>query len=161
MPTSIVHPERVHWCVRLPVLRVRCLSACSGTSAIRNALPVLAEGVQRMLLARAFRRAFPQVRVLEASHGLAACEAVAYSMATGACIAAITMDGEMPQVNGYDATRRIRAMGFRGQIIGVTGNAVLADQAKFTEAGADGVFIKPVNLQQLIAILRDALGTVE
>ena len=47
----------------------------------------------------------------------------------------IFMDFMMPKTNGPDATRAIRQLGYKGPIIGVTGNAYDADKATFTNAG--------------------------
>jgi CheY-like chemotaxis protein len=56
---------------------------------------------------------------------------------------AILMDSEMPNMCGPEATREMRALGYSGPIIGVTGNE---DHTDFNEAGADLVLMKPVNL---------------
>jgi CheY-like chemotaxis protein len=56
---------------------------------------------------------------------------------------AVLMDSEMPKMSGPEATREMRAMGYLGPIIGVTGNT---DHTEFNDAGADRVLLKPVNL---------------
>jgi CheY-like chemotaxis protein len=65
---------------------------------------------------------------------------------------AVLMDSEMPNMSGPEATREMRALGYLGPIIGVTGNS---DHTEFNEAGADLVLMKPVNL----AGVKKALGT--
>jgi hypothetical protein len=48
----------------------------------------------------------------------------------------------MPVMMGTVATRRIRELGFKGFIIGCTGNALPSDTADFLAHGADMVLIK-------------------
>ena len=56
----------------------------------------------------------------------------------------ITMDFQMPNMDGPTATRIIREMGYRGPIIGVTGNALRTDTELFMASGANKVLTKPV-----------------
>lgn len=58
----------------------------------------------------------------------------------------ILMDYEMPVLNGPDATKIIRAKGYKGLVLGVTGNVLVEDVAYFTSMGANRVLAKPVNV---------------
>jgi CheY-like chemotaxis protein len=61
----------------------------------------------------------------------------------------VLMDFEMPVLSGPEATKKLRDMGCKAPIIGVTGN-VLADDVEFFMAhGADAVLSKPVKLSRL------------
>jgi CheY-like chemotaxis protein len=62
----------------------------------------------------------------------------------------VFMDGSMPVMDGYEATAHIRAVGFKGRIIGVTGNALAEDQVRFLHAGAELVLVKPVTGEQIV-----------
>ena len=57
----------------------------------------------------------------------------------------ILMDKEMPVMDGYQAARTIRSMGYRRTMLGVTGNALLADVAEFKRHGVCRVLTKPVD----------------
>ena len=65
----------------------------------------------------------------------------------------IFMDHTMPIMNGVDATRAIRSLGFTGLIIGLTGNALDDDVASFIHAGADCVTLKPFRSEHLTLLL--------
>ena len=71
--------------------------------------------------------------------------AVAIAMAQKKIYAAILMDMQMPNVDGLDATRQIRALdGYRHiPIIAITANAFVADKARCLEAGMNDFLTKP------------------
>jgi CheY-like chemotaxis protein len=62
----------------------------------------------------------------------------------------------MPDMDGFETTRRIRAMErFRKlPIIAVTAKAMKGDREKCLEAGASDYLAKPVNVEQLLSALR-------
>jgi PAS domain S-box-containing protein len=63
----------------------------------------------------------------------------------------ILLDVGMPQMNGYEAARRIRGheWGRTAVIIAVTGWGQEGDRIESREAGCDGHLVKPVDLQEL------------
>jgi len=61
----------------------------------------------------------------------------------------VLMDFEMPVMNGPDAAKRIRGMGYTGHIIGVTGNVLSEDVDYFKANGANEVLAKPVSMASL------------
>jgi DNA-binding NarL/FixJ family response regulator len=63
----------------------------------------------------------------------------------------------MPVLNGPDATTKIRSLGFRGKIFGVTGNTLPADIEDFSSRGLDEILLKPLNNEELVRILMDAV----
>ena len=66
----------------------------------------------------------------------------------------IFMDNTMPVMNGVDATRLLRRLGFRNLIIGVTGNVLKDDIEAFYDAGADTVYRKPFKKEDLMSVLK-------
>lgn len=67
----------------------------------------------------------------------------------------------MPIMNGYDATRQIRA--FKDQeianipIIAMTANAFDEDRRAALEAGMNGHIAKPINIPKLLDLLKEIL----
>jgi two-component system cell cycle response regulator DivK len=71
----------------------------------------------------------------------------------------ILMDIQLPVIDVYEATRRIRAIPELAQvpIIAVTSYALSGDEAKTREAGCDGYIAKPFSPRQLLAKVREFL----
>ena len=75
---------------------------------------------------------------------------------------AVLMDCQMPQLDGYDATRRIRAVEARGSrvpIIAVTANAMKGDRERCLESGMDDYLTKPIQIDVLRAALARWIGS--
>jgi signal transduction histidine kinase/HPt (histidine-containing phosphotransfer) domain-containing protein len=71
--------------------------------------------------------------------------------------AVILMDCHMPQLDGYETTRRIRAAGgHQPYIIAITANAMQGDKEVCLAAGMDNYVSKPVRTAELKAALRKA-----
>ena len=66
----------------------------------------------------------------------------------------VLMDNQMPIMDGPTAAREMRALGFKGLIIGVTGNALIADIDQYIASGADKVLPKPIDVFALESILK-------
>ncbi|KAF8806887.1 hypothetical protein BYT27DRAFT_7140360 [Phlegmacium glaucopus] len=67
--------------------------------------------------------------------------------------AVVFLDNQMPVMSGLRMVERLRALGRRDFIVGVTGNALLGDQEEYLDAGVDRVLTKPVLERSLKDIL--------
>jgi two-component system cell cycle response regulator DivK len=72
----------------------------------------------------------------------------------------ILMDIQMPVMDGYEATRRIKADPALKSIpvIAVTSYALSGDEEKTRAAGCDGYIAKPFSPRQMLAKVREVLG---
>jgi len=68
----------------------------------------------------------------------------------------VLMDVMMPQMDGYETMRRIRAIPEfeRLPILAVTAKAMKGDREKCIEAGASDYITKPIDSEQLMSLLR-------
>jgi CheY-like chemotaxis protein len=75
----------------------------------------------------------------------------------------ILMDVQMPELDGLEATRRIRALGAgmnRPWVIALTANAMSGDREICIEAGMDDYISKPMRAGDLAAALERAKAKV-
>ena len=72
----------------------------------------------------------------------------------------ILMDIQMPVLDGYEATRRIKANPDLAAIpiVAVTSYALSGDEAKTRAAGCDSYIAKPYSPRQMLAKVREILG---
>jgi CheY-like chemotaxis protein/HPt (histidine-containing phosphotransfer) domain-containing protein len=77
----------------------------------------------------------------------------------------IFMDCQMPILDGYEATRRIRKdekrTGRHTPVIALTADATVAEKGEISHAGMDGYIYKPLDLRSLIEVLQKHLKVSE
>ncbi|HMF95762.1 MAG TPA: ATP-binding protein [Vicinamibacterales bacterium] len=85
----------------------------------------------------------------------------AIDRAAGRAYDVILMDVQMPDLDGLDATRRIRAQerGRRATIVALTANVFESDEARCRAAGMDAYLQKPLTLDTLSAALSEATAS--
>ena len=112
--------------------------------------------MNRDMLSRRLTR--KQYEVLEAVDGGEGVE-----MARSEAPDLILMDMSLPVMDGWEATRLLKASPETGSIpiIALTAHAMSGDREKAMEAGCDDYDIKPVELPRLLAKMEILLGKEE
>ena len=72
---------------------------------------------------------------------------------SGAVFDIIFMDHYMPKMDGIEATKIIRSLGYAHPIVALTANALAGQAEMFMENGFDGFISKPIDIRQLNASL--------
>jgi len=103
------------------------------------------------LISFVLRKAGAQVTI--ADNGRTAVELALAAAAEGRPFDCILMDMQMPVMDGYAATQQLRTSGYRGPIIALTAHAMASDQSKCLTAGCDAYTTKPIQRQQLLALV--------
>ena len=85
----------------------------------------------------------------------------AFSASESGFFAAVLMDIRMPVMGGYDAARAIRGLdrddASRVPIIAMTADAFAEDIVRARECGMDAHVAKPIDLDDLLSVLRSCL----
>jgi PAS domain S-box-containing protein len=126
----------------------------SDEEAISEHRILLAEdGIDNQrLMQRLLERAGATVDVVE--NGQAAIDAALASAGQGLPFDVILMDMQMPVLDGYAATQKLREAGYEGVIIALTAHAMAGDREKCLEAGCNDYASKPIKRGTLLQKIR-------
>ena len=110
-----------------------------------------------MLSRRLQRKGFEVSLAVDGTEGVAMAIAGAYDL--------VLMDMSLPEIDGWEATRRVReaeaGTGRRMPIIALTAHAMSGDREKAMAAGCDDYDTKPVELERLLGKIQALLGPRE
>lgn len=128
------------------------------TSLLRNVRILLAEDndFNAMVAQGHLEHAIPGMRLVHVLNGSKAVEAV-----RAGDFDVVLMDVQMPEMNGYDATRAIRALPgdkSRVPIIAMSANVMKAEIDRCLEAGMSKFVPKPYKQEQLLSAIESVLN---
>jgi len=99
------------------------------------------------------KKAGATITVVE--NGQAAMERALQARDAGKAFDVVLMDIQMPIMDGYTATSRLRAEGYRGAIVGLTAHTMSGDREKCLAAGCDDYSTKPIDRTKLVALVAE------
>ena len=129
-------------------LSIPQISDSSGAEREHHARILVAEDnlINKEITIRMLRKAGYQVDgVVNGREALAALDQNEYDL--------VVMDCQMPEVDGYEATRRMRARGSRIPVIALTANAFKEDRDRCLAAGMSDYAAKPIGEKDLVQLV--------
>ncbi|GAG29424.1 unnamed protein product [marine sediment metagenome] len=105
------------------------------------------------LISFLLKKAGAEVAVAE--NGLIAHDLALAARDEGNPFDVILMDMQMPVMDGYDATGKLRKAGFTGPIIALTAHAMSTDRDRCLAAGCDDYMTKPIDREKLISLVAE------
>ncbi|REK08223.1 MAG: response regulator [Planctomycetota bacterium] len=108
------------------------------------------------LISYLLEKAGAEVTVVD--NGQSTIERALEAQAAGRPFAVILVDIQMPQVDGYEATARLRAAGYTLPIVALTAHAGSGDRERCLAAGCDDYATKPIRRTALLDVVARHCG---
>jgi signal transduction histidine kinase/ActR/RegA family two-component response regulator len=105
----------------------------------------------RFLLTRILQRAGAMIET--ADNGREAVEKVRELMHVDGGLDLVVIDMQMPEMDGYEATRTLRELGFDRPIVALTANAMHGDRERCVAAGCTEYISKPIDGSEMLRLV--------
>ena len=89
-----------------------------------------------------------------ADNGEIALDLALAAQQSGSPFDIICMDMQMPVMDGYEATQKLRNSNYKEPIIALTAHALVGDRERCIRAGCDDYVTKPIDPERLIAVIQ-------
>jgi signal transduction histidine kinase/CheY-like chemotaxis protein len=130
----------------------------SQATRLAGRVLVVDDGVDnRRLISTVLRRTGLEVEL--ADDGAAGCERALAAAAEGEPFDLVLMDMQMPVLDGYAATERLRAAGYSGPVLALTAEVLTGARERCLAAGCDDYVTKPIARAELFRCLERWLGS--
>jgi CheY-like chemotaxis protein len=97
---------------------------------------------------------FLGLEVLAVTNGRDAADYALAAHTVGNPFDLVLMDLEMPMIDGFEATRRIRAGGYKGPILALSAHSTDDNRLDCLKIGCDDCLCKPIAWNQLAKVIR-------
>jgi signal transduction histidine kinase/CheY-like chemotaxis protein len=101
------------------------------------------------------------IRVEEAENGRVAVEKTLAARESGEPFDIVFMDMQMPEMDGYEATARLRQAGYLRPIVALTSHSMSGERQRCLENGCDEYMTKPIDRLVLLQVLTRFLPSDE
>ncbi|MDN3522598.1 ATP-binding protein [Halomonas ramblicola] len=127
-----------------------------ATRTLEGSILLAEDGIDnQLLLSTILRRQGLEVEI--ADNGQAAVTQAQAALDANAPFDLILMDMQMPRLDGYGATSRLRARGYTGPIVALTAHAMSGERERCLLAGCDDYLSKPIDRPLLLATVESYL----
>jgi signal transduction histidine kinase/DNA-binding response OmpR family regulator len=118
---------------------------------LRGTVMLAEDGLDnQLLIATHLRKA--GLRVVIAENGRVALEEALAAEQDGRPFDLIFMDMQMPELDGYGATAKLRSRNYARPIVALTAHAMTGDRERCLQAGCDDYMTKPIDRPALLAM---------
>ncbi len=138
--------------------QVQDVSAAVVPAVLPQCSILLAEDnpTNQMIVIRLLEKAGAQITAVD--NGAVALERALVASNSGRPFDLVLMDMQMPVMDGYQATARLREKGYTGPIVALTAHAMSGDEEKCIQAGCNAYAVKPINRAKLIQTINTQLA---
>ncbi len=136
---------------RLEIEAPSVAPAAADPSARRARVLLAEDGPDNQRLVRALLR--PRADVALVENGAQALAQALAALEAGEPYDLVLMDMQMPVMDGYEATLRLRERGYSAPIVALTAHAMSGDRERCLAAGCDEYLTKPIDRVRLLECL--------
>ncbi|MGD9128002.1 MAG: ATP-binding protein [Planctomycetia bacterium] len=137
---------------KLVLSRIKTKALSSRMPTLHSQILLAEDGVDNQrLISTLLKKTGAKVTIAE--NGQEAVEEAIRAVENHSPYDLILMDMQMPVLDGYGATKRLRNLGYDGPIIALTANAMSGDRKRCIEAGCDDYLRKPIESENLFAAI--------